>query len=138
MTGAAKGTRSPFATLGLDHVVVRVADMDRALAFYSGVMGWPVERRVESIGLVQMRAGGSMVDLVPRKADEPDGPGNMDHFAVRIAPWDPYAIRGHLKANGYDTEPPAKRVGAEGNGWSIYVNDPDGNTVELKGPAFKD
>ena len=127
---------SRIAVLGLDHVVLRVADMDRALGFYRGVLGMPVERRVESIGLVQLRAGASMVDLVPR-AEGDDGAGDMDHFAIRVAPWDADAIRAHLAGHGYDTEPPAKRVGAEGNGWSIYVDDPDGNTVELKGPAFK-
>ena len=136
MTTADAGPKAPFATLGLDHVVVRVADMDRALAFYSGVLGWPEERRVESIGLIQLRAGASMVDLVPRGPDDPPGPGNMDHFAVRIAPWSPDAIRAHLEANGFETGEPAMRNGAEGNGWSIYVDDPEGNTLELKGPRI--
>ncbi len=131
-------THAPFAALGLDHVVVRVADMERALAFYSGVLGWPEERRVESIGLVQLRAGRSMVDLIPRPADAPSvGAGNMDHFAVRIAPWNPDAIRAYLQAHGFAPADPAMRGGAEGSGWSIYVDDPDGNTVELKGPAVE-
>lgn len=126
-----------FAVLGLDHVVLRVADIDRALAFYCDVLGMREARRVESIGLVQLRAGASMVDLVPRTAAASvDGAGNMDHFAIRVAPWDADAILAHLAAAGFEAGQPEKRVGAEGEGWSIYVDDPDGNSVELKGPPF--
>lgn len=133
---ASPGTETALAVLGLDHVVLRVADMDRALGFYCGVLGMREERRVESIGLVQLRAGASMVDLVPAKgADDRDG-RDMDHFAIRVAPWDAEAIRSHLAGHGYSTEPAARRYGAEGDGWSIYVDDPDGNTVELKGPRI--
>ena len=121
-----------FATLGLDHIVLRIADMNRAIGFYCQVLGCREERRVERIGLVQLRAGQSMIDLVPAVGDRA-GKG-IDHFAIRIAPWDPDNIRKHLSNYGYATEPPAMRYGAEGNGWSIYVQDPDGNTVELKGP----
>lgn len=124
-----------FAVLGLDHVVLRTADMDRALAFYCGVLGMREERRVERLGLIQLRAGASMIDLVPA-ADGDDAAGrDMDHFAIRLAPWDADAIRAHLSAHGYETPEPAMRYGAEGDGWSIYVDDPDGNTVELKGPG---
>jgi len=132
MSAAPRAAAPGFAVLGLDHVVVRTADMERALAFYQRVLGLREERRVESIGLVQLRAGASMIDLVPA-GHEPAG-RNMDHFAIRIAPWEPDAIRAHLAAHGFETEPPARRYGAEGEGWSIYVDDPDGNTVELKGP----
>ncbi len=130
--------RPGFAILGLDHVVLRVADMDRALAFYCGVLGLREERRVESIGLVQLRAGASMVDLVPSK-DAGDRNGrDMDHFALRLGGWDADGIRAYLAAQGFPAGEPALRVGAEGNGWSIYVDDPDGNTVELKGPPIED
>ena len=125
----------PFTVMNLDHVVVRTADVDRALAFYCGALGLREERRVESIGLIQLRAGASMVDLVPRDGAPADA-GNMDHFCLRIAPWEPAAIIESLRENGAKPSAPAKRVGAEGNGWSIYVDDPDGNTVELKGPPL--
>lgn len=130
-------TSPAFATLGLDHVVLRVADMDRAMGFYCGVLGMREERRVERIGLVQLRAGASMVDLVPTKDDADRNGRDMDHFAIRVAPWDAEAIRAHLAGHGYATEPAAMRNGAEGDGWSIYVDDPDGNTVELKGPSAR-
>ena len=123
-----------FAIKQLDHVVVRVADMDRAIDFYTKVLGCAVERQVDSIRLVQLRAGLSMIDLVAAKEELRDGPGNMDHFAVRIDPFDEEAIRRHLEIHGIDAGKVASRYGAEGQGPSMYILDPDGNTVELKGP----
>lgn len=123
-----------FAVKGLDHVVLRVADMARAIAFYRDVLGCREERRVESIGLVQMRAGASLIDLVPAAAAPEVAGGNMDHFALRVEPFDEAAIRAHLAARGVEAGETARRYGAEGHGPSIYVRDPDGNTVELKGP----
>ena len=107
--------------------------MDRAIAFYEQVLGLHVERRLESIGLVQLRAGTAMIDLVPRTEDEDDG-RNMDHFAVRIEAMDVAAIGAHLQRHGLDPGEVRRRYGAEGYGSSIYITDPDGNTVELKGP----
>ena len=118
---------------GLDHVVLRVADMDCAIAFYEQVLGLHVERRLESIGLVQLRAGVAMIDLVPRTEDEDDG-RNMDHFAVQIEAMDVPALTAHLQRHGIDPGEVRRRYGAEGYGSSIYITDPDGNTVELKGP----
>ena len=128
----------PVTVTGLDHVVLRVADMDRAIAFYGKVLGCPIERRLESIGLVQLRAGTSMIDLVPCGPDEKPGMSNdgrnMDHYAVRVAQMDVAALTAHLEANGVAVGPVQRRYGAEGYGSSIYLTDPDGNTVELKGP----
>ena len=129
---AAPAQSAPRVT-GLDHVVLRVADIDRAIAFYEAVLGLHVERRLAEIGLVQLRAGTSMIDLVPRTEDEDDG-RNMDHFAVRIAELDVPALTAHLKRHGIDAGEVRRRYGAEGYGSSIYITDPDGNTVELKGP----
>ena len=127
------GTQSALRVKGLDHVVLRVADMDRAIGFYEQVLGLHIERRLAEIGLVQLRAGTAMIDLVPRTEDEDEG-RNMDHFAVRIEEMDVPAITAHLKAQGIDPVEVRRRYGAEGYGSSIYITDPDGNTVELKGP----
>lgn len=124
---------SALQVRGLDHVVLRVADIDRAIAFYEQVLGLHVERRLPEIGLVQLRAGAAMIDLVPRTEDEDMG-RNMDHFAVRIAEMDVPALTAHLRRHGIDPGEVRRRYGAEGYGSSIYITDPDGNTVELKGP----
>jgi catechol 2,3-dioxygenase-like lactoylglutathione lyase family enzyme len=126
-------TRSALRVRGLDHVVLRVADMDRAITFYEQVLGLHVERRLPEIGLVQLRAGTAMIDLVPRTEDEDEG-RNMDHYAVRIEEMDVPALTAHLKRHGIDPGEVRRRYGAEGYGSSIYITDPDGNTVELKGP----
>lgn len=126
-------TRSALRVKGLDHVVLRVADMDRAISFYEQVLGLHIERRLPEIGLVQLRAGTAMIDLVPRIEDEEEG-RNMDHYAVRIEDMDVAAITAHLKRHGIDPGEVRRRYGAEGYGSSIYITDPDGNTVELKGP----
>lgn len=124
---------SPLRVKGLDHVVLRVADMDRAIAFYEQVLGLRVERRLSEIGLVQLRAGSAMIDLVPQKEGEADG-RNMDHYAVQIESMNVEALSAHLRRNGVDPGEVRRRYGAEGYGSSIYITDPDGNTVELKGP----
>lgn len=128
--------------LGLDHVVLRVRDLDAALRFYRDALGCPVERRIDELGLVQLRAGTSLIDLVP--VDSPLGrpggaaPGsegrNVDHVALRIAPFEEAALAAHLRGHGVEPGAVARRYGAEGNGPSMYVTDPDGNVVELKGP----
>ncbi len=123
-----------FAIKGLDHVVLRVADLDRAIRFYCEVLGCREERRVESINLVQLRAGAALVDLILADGQRAEGGANMDHFALRIAPFDEAALRAHLESHGVEVGEVATRYGAEGSGPSLYIRDPDGNTVELKGP----
>jgi glutathione S-transferase/catechol 2,3-dioxygenase-like lactoylglutathione lyase family enzyme len=126
----------------IDHVVLRVSSLDRALAFYRDVLGCTVEKRQEKIGLVQLRAGRSMIDLVPvdgpigqRGGAAPGGGGrDLDHFCLRIDPFDEAAIRATLASHGVDAGPVATRYGAEGEGPSLYLHDPDGNLLELKGP----
>ncbi len=123
-----------FTIKKLDHVVLRVSDLDRAIAFYCGVLGCREERRVERIDLVQLRAGEALIDLVPVADAGGDTPGNMDHFALRIEPFDADALRTYLEGRGVAVGELADRYGAEGQGPSLYIEDPDGNTVELKGP----
>jgi glyoxylase I family protein len=128
-----------FKITGLDHVVLRVASLERAVKFYGDVLGCPVERELETPRLVQMRAGTSMIDLVPcGEGEEPSlshmTGRNMDHFAVRIAAMDVPALSAHLARHGIDAGEVRRRYGAEGYGSSVYITDPDGNTVELKGP----
>jgi catechol 2,3-dioxygenase-like lactoylglutathione lyase family enzyme len=126
----------------IDHLVLRVVDLPRMERFYCEVLGCQVEKRQQAIGLVQLRAGRSMLDLVP--VDGPLGraggaaPGrearNLDHFCFRVEPFDEAAIRAQLQRHGVEAGPVAPRYGAEGEGPSIYLSDPEGNVVELKGP----
>jgi len=132
----------PFQLRHIDHVVLRVKDLDASLAFYVEALGCTREKDQAAIGLYQVRAGGSLVDLVPLDgrlgAMGGAGPGaegrNLDHFAIEIEPFDEAAIRGHLAGFGIEVGETGIRYGARGSGPSIYVTDPDGNTVELKGP----
>jgi glyoxylase I family protein len=119
----------------LDHVVIRAKDLNASLAFYGDVLGCVVLRRVERLGLVQMRAGASMIDLIDAAEDPPGGARNMDHFALRLISMDLDDIRAHLLDYGIEMGEVATRFGAKGNGPALYITDPDGNVVELKGPA---
>jgi catechol 2,3-dioxygenase-like lactoylglutathione lyase family enzyme len=126
----------------IDHLVLRIVDLDGMLRFYCNVLGCTVERRQDEIGLVQLRAGRSMIDLVPVSGKlgaaggaPPAAEGrNVDHFCLRVEPFDEAAIRAHLAAHGVEAGATASRFGAEGEGPSIYVSDPEGNVMELKGP----
>jgi catechol 2,3-dioxygenase-like lactoylglutathione lyase family enzyme len=126
----------------IDHVVLRVSDMSLMTDFYCRVLGCTLEKRQEKFGLVQLRAGNSLVDLVDvdgvlgRVGGHPPGEGgrNVDHFCFRVDPFEPEAIKTHLASNGVEPGDLASRYGAEGLGPSIYMTDPEGNTVELKGP----
>ena len=127
---------------GLDHVVLRISDLPKMLRFYCDILGCREERRRDELGLVQLRAGRSMIDLVPvdGKIGRAGGaaPGregrNVDHFCFQVDPFDADAIRAHLRAHDLTPGEVKMRYGAEGEGPSIYVSDPEGNTVELKGP----
>lgn len=136
-------SRGPIAIREIDHVVLRVSDLARVQRFYQEVLGCAEVRRQDAIGLVQLRAGSAMLDLVPvdGKLGRMGGaaPGregrNVDHICFRVEPFDPDAIRGHLAAHGVEAGPVESRFGAEGEGPSIYLHDPEGNTIELKGPS---
>lgn len=126
----------------IDHLVLRTERLEEMIAFYTDVLGMSVERRVDKIGLVQLRAGRSLLDLVTvdgelgKKGGAAPGKHarNLDHFCLRVDPFDDTVIHERLRTLGIEAGPTEQRYGAEGNGPSIYIQDPDGNTVELKGP----
>jgi catechol 2,3-dioxygenase-like lactoylglutathione lyase family enzyme len=130
----------------IDHLVLRVKDIEAMRRFYCDVLGATHVAYRPEFGLSHLRAGRSMIDLV--EADGPVGrqggaaPGkegrNMDHFCLRVEPFDPAAIAAHLERHGVAVGEIRNRFGAEGNGMSIYLADPEGNTVELKGPSDGD
>jgi catechol 2,3-dioxygenase-like lactoylglutathione lyase family enzyme len=126
----------------IDHIVLRVVDLAPMLHFYCDVLGCAVERRQDELGLIQLRAGRALIDLVPvdgalgrAGGAAPGREGrNLDHFCLRVEAFDEAAVRASLAAAGIVAGPLASRYGAQGEGPSLYVQDPDGNTVELKGP----
>jgi catechol 2,3-dioxygenase-like lactoylglutathione lyase family enzyme len=123
-------------------VVLRVGDLARSLDFYCGTLGCTEERRLDELGLVQLRAGAALIDLVPVTSPLGRAGGgpplaegrNVDHVALRVAHFDEDAWRAHLEAHGIAPGEVAERYGAEGEGPSMYLRDPDGNVIELKGP----
>ena len=127
----------------IDHVVLRVIDSDAMQSFYCDVLGCREERRQDEIGLVQLRAGASLIDLVAidgklgrHGGAAPGAQGhNMDHLCLRVGDYDEAAILAHLKSHGVRIGELGSRYGAQGEGPSIYLYDPQGNMVELKGPA---
>ena len=128
----------------IDHLVLRVTDLPAMMHFYVDILGCPVEKVQEDLGLYQLRAGSGLIDLVPvdgplgRKGGAAAGKEgrNLDHLCLRVEPFDADRIIGHLRASGVETGPISSRYGAEGQGPSIYATDPEGNVVELKGPPF--
>ena len=132
----------PFTLKQIDHLVLRVRDVEALHAFYCDVLGCTVERRQDEIGLLQLRAGASLIDLVSLDGKlgrmGGAGPGtegrNLDHFCLRVEPFDREAIVAHLQAHAVRIGDYGSRYGAEGEGPSQYLFDPEGNLVELKGP----
>jgi glyoxylase I family protein len=135
-------SQRPFHLQRIDHVVLRVRDVAAMQAFYCEVLGCSEERRQDGIGLVQLRAGDSLIDLVAVDGKlgrlggaAPGAEGrNMDHLCLRVEPFDQAAIVAHLAAHGARVGEFGSRYGAEGEGPSQYLFDPEGNVVELKGP----
>jgi catechol 2,3-dioxygenase-like lactoylglutathione lyase family enzyme len=133
----------PIALQGFDHIVLRIRDKARMVAFYTEAIGCALDWDRPELGLTHLRAGRDLIDLVtldgPLGAAGGAGPGadgrNLDHFCLRVAPFDEAAIRAHLAAHGVEVVDAGPRYGAAGEGPSLYVRDPEGNTVELKGQA---
>lgn len=122
--------------LQLDHVVIRVADVELMIDFYTRVVGCTMDKRVDRIKLVHLRAGSSLVDLDYSTPYEPADVANRNlaHFCVRIDPFDEVALRAHFDGHGVALSKLFQNYGAEGVGPSLYLDDPEGNTIELKGP----
>jgi glyoxylase I family protein len=134
---------SPVTLAGIDHIVLRVADRAAMVGFYCDVIGCTVDRDRPDLGLTHLRAGRALIDLVtldgPLGRTGGAGPGaegrNLDHVCLGVAGFDEAAIRAHLAAHGVAVEESGLRYGAQGDGPSLYVRDPEGTLVELKGAA---
>jgi catechol 2,3-dioxygenase-like lactoylglutathione lyase family enzyme len=123
-----------FAIKHIDHVVLRVTNLQAMMDFYIDVLGCSLEKIQEEIGLYQLRAGSSLIDFVVAESTTGNEGRNLDHFCLRIDPFNSDEIRQHLRTKGIEAGNVESRYGADGTGPSIYLTDPEGNVVELKGP----
>lgn len=137
-------TRPPFELEGLDHVVLLVRDMTEAQRFYEQVLGCTVDRALPEYGMLQLRAGASLIDLVDIGSGEGEwalpeieGGRNMDHVCISTSPCEEQAMRAHLARHGINIVEEGIRYGAKGDGMSFYICDPSGNQIELKGPIAR-
>lgn len=135
----------PFSITGLDHLVLRVRNLKTMMQFYCDVLGCRVEREQSELGLTQLRAGRSLIDLVTidgklgrlgGAAPAEEG-RNVDHFCITVEGYDEAAIRQYLDDRRVQVGEAGSRYGAEGEGPSLYISDPEGNVVELKGPSWQ-
>lgn len=136
---------NPISVKTLDHLVIRASKPSLLVAFYRDVIGCPVERELpDDTGLTQLRAGTAIIDIiaVDSKLGRLGGaaPGcdghNMDHFCLTIESVNESDLINFLKSNGVHCGEFAERYGAEGYGRSLYLKDPEGNTLELKFAAI--
>ena len=136
-------TKPPFALEGIDHVVLLVRDMAEAQHFYLAVLGCTVDRALPEFGMLQLRAGASLIDLVDIGSaegewgrPEVEGGRNMDHVCISTGLCEEAAMRAHLARHGVAVVEEGIRYGAKGDGMSFYIRDPSGNQIELKGPLL--
>jgi catechol 2,3-dioxygenase-like lactoylglutathione lyase family enzyme len=133
---------SDLGITGIDHLVLRVVDLKAMAAFYCDVLGCTVERELPELGFIQLRAGRSLIDLVAvdGKLGKSGGAAparegrNLDHFCLGLSRFDESELRAYLTNHGIAITSEGQRYGAEGMGPSFYIADPEGNSVELKGP----
>jgi catechol 2,3-dioxygenase-like lactoylglutathione lyase family enzyme len=123
----------PLKIREIDHVVLRCREQSRMIDFYTRVLGLVEERRIDKIGLVQLRAGTGLIDLVPAADPRVESGLNVDHFCLGVDVTDLEEAIRYLRVNAVEIiGEPATRYGARGMGLSIYLRDPEGNVVELK------
>ena len=132
---------NPINIIQIDHLVIRVNDLENMITFYQDVLGCKLERGPGENRLAQLRIGHSLIDLVDTNGplgqeggDQPNHAApNMDHVCFHVQPWDTNTIKKHLKQHGVNSGDIATRYGASGMGPSLYLSDPEGNKIELKG-----
>jgi len=125
----------------IDHIVLRTAQKEKMIGFYCGVLGCTIERVLaDDIGLSQLRAGDTLIDIISvdsrlgragGAAPSPEG-NNLDHFCLQIEPLENDALVKYLADKGIEAGTFETRYGAQGFGPSLYIRDPDQNTIELK------
>ena len=134
---------NPIQIRKFDHVVFRVKNIARSMKFYEEVLGAHLDKADEALGLYHMKMGDVMIDLIPVDGKLGSAVGskeinqltrNVEHVCVRVIPFDGARILVHLDAHDVKYDLPIEQnYGNEGTGPSLYLEDPDGNVIELKG-----
>lgn len=119
-----------FKLQKLDHVVLVTSDPERSLDFYINILGCELERTVDALPLYQLRAGEALIDITTGQRGV-DG-RNMDHFCLQVSGFNAAEIVSYFKEKSVPCGTVEHRYGATGFGQSIYIEDPDGNRIELK------
>jgi catechol 2,3-dioxygenase-like lactoylglutathione lyase family enzyme len=136
---------NPFRVLKIDHIVLRCARIASTMDFYCQTLGFEVAKRNEPLGLIHLRSEGAMIDLIALDGPlgraggaEPGREGrNLDHLCLRVDPFDPDVLTRYFQDRGIAVTEIKTRFGGEGDGPSFYIHDPEGNQVEIKGPAIR-
>jgi catechol-2,3-dioxygenase len=130
-----------FEVMAIDHIVLRTGKLKEMLYFYTDVLGCKIEREISSeFGLTQVRAGNALIDLVDVESELGRKGGgaptatenNLDHFCLQLKSMSNEDILRHLESFDIEVGEFSNRYGAQGYGQSIYINDPEGNVVELR------
>lgn len=118
---------------GIDHVVVKVSDLERSIHFYCDILGCKLQWRRDELSLAHLCVGASFVDLLEDKALSYSPGQNMDHLCLTVTDFNLQKVRSHFLAHGIELGTSGDRFGASGWGQSLYISDPDGNGLELRG-----
>lgn len=122
-----------FQLVGLDHIVLNTSNSTAMVDFYCNILGCHVEKIQEEIGLIQLRAGDSLIDLFKSTENLSQSKvKNLNHFCLRVDPFIDEELKEYFTKNKIPILEYGKRYGAQGVGYSIYIHDPDDNTIELK------
>lgn len=122
----------------IDHVVLRVADIDRSVSFYRELLGAEPELEEEfragRRSFMSLRIGEALIDLIPSEDPGAVGPKGLAHICIEVEGGDPETVRRSLEDRGVLVESSVnlERLGAKGAGPSLYLTDPDGYRIELK------
>jgi glyoxylase I family protein len=140
-TASKESARPPFALEGIDHILLLVNGMNPAVRFYTEVLGCTVEDALPQYGMLQLRAGAALIDLVDISAPEAAwakppvaGGRNFDHLCLALGVHDEAALRRHLARHHVEIIEEGVHGGSRGESLSLYIRDPSGNVIELKGP----
>jgi len=130
-----------FKIKRLDHLVIKTTNIKEMMSFYCFILGYKIQRdSLKETGLLELSAGESMIDLFDSKHESnlnrlsgESKNNNIDHFCILLDNFDETDIKVHLKSFGVACSEIEMNYGSSGYGPSVYIHDPDGNKVELKG-----